>query len=335
MSYNDVEELLEAVRVETENLDTSEYIGITDKEIVRFLNIAQRQLQSKIVKKSPNEFGKFYFPQEITEEGAVQVYNMPIDSFMRSKVSSLWLDGCLQKMVYSHNINSYDTSTSCGDCHMNYCQCGGNATECGYTVIGNKIHLTRDTKSYRGCKVPDSVRILYCQALPNIEQAAIKFTASSGVNITSGILNVDATFCYDANAISNKYKWTLVDCDGNQVARNVRISDFDTQALTVTLSDSNTTEYLDTSSYGTLASGELPNIDLYLVRGFNSSTHCQLEPLAMDYITRYAIIKLLQRDGSSEYQVHSRDLVAMLAEIEEAYSYVTDDIMSIAQFPED
>ena len=309
----DIEELIDIVRVETENQDVSETIGIKDTEIIRYLNIATRQLQSKIVGRSPKEFSVLTTLEADTSSGR-PVYNLPEDSFMRSKVTSLWVDDYLRKQVYVHNISVDSNSSCCGNktCRDYYCY---QYKEKGYAIVGNKIYLTGDCEG--------EVKVFYVKTVPELQKSILKIDPISAVDMQGGILQISSDSSFDSTLIKSARRYCLVDEEGNQVVQNIKIDQYNSTLNQLNLSTSNASNSVTFTG------------NLYLVRGRNSSTHCEFEPLAQDYITRYAIAKVLQRDGSSEYNVHSADLVALLQEIIDAYTSISDDVMSIPQFPED
>lgn len=306
-------ELIDIVRTETENLDVTETIGIKDLEIIRYLNIAQRQLQSKLVVKSSKEFSIF---STLTKSASTDLmYNMPIDCFMRSKITALWVEGRLKKQVYVHNINVED-SGDCGNiCNDFYF--GQSSNDSGYAIVGNKVYLT-------GMRSPASdPKVFYVQSLPELNMPLVEIDLLTSVNLQGGQLPLTVASDVDSTLLKNYYRYSLVDSEGVQTATNIKIQSFDSLTRQIILSNKNDSKIISSTE------------ELYLVRGASSSTHSSMEPLALDYLTRYAVAKLLQRNGSTEYNVHSIDLVSLLAEILEAYSSISDDVMTIPQFPED
>ena len=306
-------ELIDIVRTETENLDVTELVGIKDEEIIRYLNIAQRQLQSKIVGRSPKEFSIF---ATLTKTNvADKMYNMPIDCFMRSKITSLWVDNNLQKQTYVHNI-SPDNDEFCGSICTDYYYTQ-ETPEVGYAIVGNKVYLTG--KSLQS----NAPKVFYVQTLPELNKTIADIDLITAVDMQGGVISLTPTSDIDPVLLKTYYKYSLVNEEGEQVVKNLRIASYDSLTRQITLSTKNDSEIVTSTEI------------LYLVRGANASTHSDLEPLATDFLTRYAIGKILQRDGSSEYNVHSADLVSLLQEVIDAYSLISDDVMSIPQFPED
>jgi len=318
MRYS-IQELIDIVRVETENEDVSSSIGIQDKEIIRFINIAQRQIQSKIVSKSEKEYTSIVtLLPDLNTNG--RVYSIPQDSFMRARVTSLWVDERLSKQVYINDlkITKLNVATA-GCCNTPSCYYGCYVHKSqGYAIVANKIYITGS------CDVNSQITIAYVKTVPELELPILQVTALTAVDMQGGTLAVDLNASsFNVNLLNTSRVYTLVDEQGVQIVQNIRLGAYNSALGTIPLSANNLPQLITTTE------------NTYLVRGSNSSTHCDVEALAQDFITRYAIAKVLQRDGSSEYNVHSADLVALLNEIVDAYVEAASQIMDIQQFPED
>lgn len=310
MKYS-VQELIDIVRVETENEDVSDTIGIQDSEITRFLNIGQRQIQSKVAARSPESYSAIatLTADENTEN---RIFSIPNDSYMRSTLDMVWVDGQPKKQVLAHNLNM--KSNSC--CNSNTCGfiCY-KYKENGYAIVGNKIHITGH------CARESEIKVKYTKVVPELQPALLEISPVTGVNLKGGEFPVDPSVSFDSNKIKPAKRYSLVDSNGDQVATNVKINSYDSSLGLLTFSTQNVDSLLTTTE------------NLYLMEGGNSSNYCFLDPMVQDYITRYAIAKVLQRDGSAEYNVHSIDLVAILNEILDSYSLNAPT--TIPQYDED
>lgn len=312
----DIEELIEDVRIQTENLDVSDTIGIQDNEIISHLNVGQRQIQSKIVGKGSKEFSS---PVELVEDPSTtsgRVFLMPVNSFMRSKITALWTgDNVLRKQVYAHNITLESGCCSSKTCCDYLCY---QFKPFGYAIVGNRVYLTGGSLN-----CDEKPKALIVKTVPDLQQPILQVTAPSAVPSQGGLLDVTSNSSFVASEIKRSRRYCLVDEDGIQVAINIKVDSFDSTTNQLILSSSNS-EFIINSTQ-----------NLTLVRGENSSTHSSLEPLAVDYVVKYAIAKVLQRDGSTEYNVHSADLVSTMQEAVDAYTNISDDVMTIPYFPEE
>lgn len=297
MKYS-VEELIDIVRVETENEDVSDTIGIQDPEIIRFLNIAQRQIQSKVAARSAETYTAIAV---LTADPDTEnrVFSIPNDSYMRANVEMVWVDGYPKKQVLAHNLHM--KSNDC--CNSNFCNyvCY-RYKENGYVMIGNKIHITGH------CNRESEIKVKYTKVVPELQKSLLEITPLTAINVSGGEFPVDISVSFDSSRIKKARRYTLVDSNGDQIATNIKIDSYDSTLGILYFSSQNSSQILTTTE------------NIYLLEGNNSSNYCFLDPLVQDYITRYAIAKVLQRDGSAEYNVHSADLIAILNEIIDAYS---------------
>lgn len=310
MKYS-VEELVDIVRVETENEDVSDTIGIQDSEIIRYLNIGQRQIQSKVAARSPESYSAI---AELTADPNTEnrVFSIPTDNYMRSHVDMVWVDGHEKKQVLAHNLNM-KRNNCCNSSFCNYlCY---RYKEDGYVIVGDKIHITGHCNRY------SEIKVKYTKLVPELQKSLLEIIPFAAINLSGGQLPVDISVSFDSSKIKKAKRYSLIDSNGNQIATNIKIDEYDSTLGLLMFSSQNVSQVITTSE------------NIYLLEGGNSSNYCFLDPLVQDYITRYAIAKVLQRDGSAEYQVHSVDLIAILNEIVDSYSINMP--MTIPQFDED
>lgn len=297
MKYS-VEELIDIVRVETENEDVSDTIGIQDAEIIRFLNIGQRQIQSKVAARSAETYTAI---SVLTADPNTEnrVFSIPNDSYMRANIEMVWVDGYPKKQVLAHNLHT-KTNDCCNSKFCSY-HCYRHKQD-GYVMVGNKIHITGH------CNRESEIKVKYTKVVPELQKVLLEVIPVTGLDVRGGEFPVDISVFFDSSRIKKAKRYSLVDSNGDQVATNIKIESYNSTLGLLYFSSQNASQIITSTE------------NLYLLEGDNSSNYCFLDPLVQDYITRYAIAKVLQRDGSAEYNVHSADLIAILNEILDAYS---------------
>ena len=77
--------IIQDIREATENQDVSEFIGISDRELLRIVNEAQEKLQSEIVKRGP----KIFTDETIINCDGSKSYPIPHNAFLGNKITDI------------------------------------------------------------------------------------------------------------------------------------------------------------------------------------------------------------------------------------------------------
>lgn len=298
-----VQYLIEEIREATENQDFSEFAGIKDREILRYINDAQERIQSEIVKKSPKVFTK----EIIIPLDGSDFYDLPYDIFMGNKItdikyrytpSSYWERVEPDYVNNRDDIDLYDTSPET------------------YIRLAGRV-------SFRPRPIRGEARITYVASVPKLD---LRRATVDSATVTAGQLttfSVDHTTA-DFTELERESYLSLVNRHGDILVDNIKFESIDQVTGNITL----------TSSVST----SLSSVDLvgsYLVLGKKASTHPALDEVVERYLMAYAKMKIFQRDGSAEFQIQAELLQIMEAEIIDSYAGISDDILRIPDIDRD
>lgn len=301
MSCKKVQYLIEDVREEVEDQNTSSSIGMPDSSYLLHLNDGLSRIHALIVSAHPK-----LFTEEVVldVDSSDLVIDIPVDAFMGNKV----LD-----VKYSADGNTWgnlpllDRSRD-RDKHA-------SAPLMGYYRESGKIKLIgRPSAS-------SQIKFVYVKKLPKLGFKAASLGAitldSSTSTITSLTLNT-TTDQLNNELLERNTRLTIVDFEGNVTMQNIPYTAYDTSSGVVTVLPG-----------FTFKDGESPSVgDVVLCGSYTSNT-----PLIDDYVEKYLIsyatMKMLQRDGSMEVSQQTSVLMAMEKEIVDSYSSVSDDIKFI------
>ncbi len=296
--------IIQDIREATENQDVSEFIGISDREILRIVNEAQDKLQAEIVKRSPK-----IFTDEITIDcNGSDSYPIPSNAFLGNKITDVKYRSNLS-LEYERRIDpDYVTN-------LIY---QGEGHPLKYMRRPGRIVLQPNPRI-------GQLRVTYVKRAPklDLQRGVVEAVTLDTSTITSLQLNV-TTEELDIDALNRDEFLTVVDSLGTIKMANVRFSSINTTTGVVTLHPT------DSFSVGeTIEVGDL------VVSGKYSSTHSIFDESIERYIQAYAELIVYKRDGSSEIQSQIEVLSLIQQEIIESYAQVTDDLMFIPDINED
>ena len=296
-----VKYLIEEIREATENQDFSEFSGIQDREILRYINDGQERIQSEIVKKSPKVFTK----EVIIDVDGSEYYDLPYDILLGNKItdvkyqytpSSYW--NRLEPDYVANNTNDTDLY---------------DASPCTYIRLAGRIALR--PRPRRG-----QLRVTYVANIPSLDLGRGVVTASS-VDADSNLLSLTLdTVNLDEDALARRSYLTIVNVHGDILLDQVKFDNIDAGTGVVTLASN--------------PAVTVPLLNGVIVSGKKTSTHSSLDELIERYLIGYANMKVLQRDGSQEFQIQFQLVQIMEQEIVDSYAGISDDIALIPDIDE-
>jgi len=289
--------LIEEVREATENQDVSEFIGIKDREILRYFNDAQERLQSEIVKTSPKVFTK----EVVLDVTGERFYSLPYDIFMGNKITDVKF--------------RYTPSDEWERLEPDFV---ANLDDIDYYDIRPETYIRLSGKiSLRPRPSRGQVRITYVCFVPklDLQRALIDAATVSNGQITALSLDINGA---DFDELERDSHFSLVNRHGEIVQDQIKFDDIDVNTGDVTLTSFINTDKTDTELVGSR-----------VVIGKKASTHSQMDEIVERYLMGYVQMKMLQRDGSAEFAIQQQIVLEMEREIVESYGVISDDILHI------
>lgn len=295
-----INKLLSQIRRQTENEEYDlDNLGISDDEIIQYINDAQYNLQALVVNKHPRAFiNEVIIPVDGSES-----YALPTDCFLGNKV---------------HNVE-YSPSGSSEDYYpleqetIKSRVSGVDGSPTKYIRMSGKILLTPQPTT------GGSLRVNYVQRLKELDKRQAKITQSATVS-SSGTFDIvtDEVLSY-VKGLQNEEYICIVDKKGHSIVKNIEIDSLNNFTITC--------------KAHTLAEGEPINIPAgsFIVGGLDTTTHSGLDISVERYLISYAAFKILKRDSSVDSAEAAQELSAMIQEIVSSYSLITDDVEFIPQ----
>jgi len=292
-----VKYLIEEIREATENQDFSEFTGIKDREILRYLNDAQERLQSEIVKTSPKVFTK----ELVYDVDGRRLYDLPYDIFMGNKITDV-------KYRYSAN----DVWERMEPDYV------ANLDDIDYYDVRPETYIRISGQvSLRPMPTRGQFRLTYVASVPKLDIQRGLIDSISVVNGEITALSLDESTA-DFIELERDSYISIINRHGDILQDQIKFDDIDPITGDVTLSSNVLTE----SDASTLLQGRV-------VIGKKASTHSQMDEIVERYIMGYTKMKIFQRDGSSEFMIQSQLVQEMEREIKESYGVISDDILKI------
>jgi len=294
--------LVTDVRLQTENEDFSDSVGISDAEFIRFINEAQTRLHARIVQQHNSIFLEEYSTSSVN---AQESYSLPSDIYLGNKVTQVDYSTTGLVKDYYPLKPTYLRNRS-----------GAEGNPDAYIRKSGVILLS---------PIPNSssnlVRITYVKKLRklDIRRGSVASFTDSGTQITALTLDV-STDTVDTTQTDKDNYLCIVDRDGAIKMANIEYDSISGTTGVVTLTASFTYE-----------SGESFSVGDYIVVGKDTSTHSELPDHVERYLLAYASWKILKRDSSADYTEQESELQNMESEIVASYSDISDDIYEIPE----
>ena len=307
-----IDRIIDEARESTENEDFSDSVGISEEEVVKFINQAQNRLHSKIVAQHPQVFVEDYTTSIVNGQEA---YSIPSHkAFLKNKISSV---------EFSSTGLAADYYTLDPEVLRNrYRGTGGDP--CKYIRRSGQILLSPIPNTSTG-----TLRLGYVRKVKKLDKRRGKIKAVT--TASSQITNLEITYpnssTIDPAQLNGNTRFTVVDKYGNIKMENVLLS-----AIAASASYDAT---LEVDSSFTYESDESIAIDDYIVPGAYTTTHLELGPEIERYIQVYTEYKILKRDSSADSQEAFQELAQLEQDIIASYEEISDDILSIPEINDD
>lgn len=231
------EYLITEVRKSTDNTDTN---GVTDSEIVSYLNYGQKLIQNIIFKSNPK--CDLFKATKIYDGVATGIYDLPSDVLAENAISLVETRTGIDSVNDGYRpLNRVDKSEA--------------SSLFGYYTENNKIILTGMNTNYNIY----SLRVTYFKVLPKMDKRWGKITA-----VTPGTsLTIDS---YDSTMAAIDDYISVVDKLGAQILGSIYIDSFGTTLATTTpLTGVSTNQYVVTGTNSVNASLLPESCETYLL----------------------------------------------------------------------
>lgn len=307
-----IDYLIDDARESTENEEFDGIIGLTEEEIVKFINQAINRLHSKIVAQHPQVFVATH---ETSIIGNKENYTIPSHkAYLKNKISQVdYSSTSFSKDYYPLKPTAlYNRETGTSGDPDKYIRRGGEIllVPTPYTSKG-KLRLTYIPKAKQLNKRRGVVQAV---------------TLSSGTisNLEIGYVNGSSV---DSKQLRSQTRFTVVDKYGNIKMENVLLSSIEaSSSFDATLSVDPSFTYND---------AEIISVGDYVVPGAYSSSHFDLGDEVERYIQLYTEFKILKRDSSADSQEAFQELAEIETDIIDSYKEMSDDIINIPNINED
>lgn len=300
-----VDALIDEVRESTENEEFDSTVGLTEEEILKFLNHAQYRLHNKIVAKHQHVFDE---EEEVNTTADTESYDI---SYLAH------LDNRIVSVEYTSTGNSDDYyPLQKMSVHNRYT--GADGYPCKYFVRNKKIYLRPTPTDSNG-----KLRISFVRKIKALDKrrGQIKAVTTSGSNITNLEINYVNGTTVDSTELAKRTRVCVVDKYGAIKMKNI---------LLESISSSVTYDAtLDIDASFAFESSETIAVDDYIVSGEYATTHSEVEPEVERYLQAYAEWKILKRDSSVDSEEAVQELQAMEQEIIDSYADLSEDIIHI------
>lgn len=301
-----VDSLIDEIREATENEDFDDTIGLTEEEIIRYINDAQYRLHAKIIAQHPSVFTEQETYSIVADQEA---YSIPFNAHLGNRII---------KVEYSLTGSADDYYTLKTEQFRNSYE-GADGHPCSYIRKDGQI-LLYPTPTVAG----GNLRVTFVRRPKAIDKRRGLLSGSPTLTASEAwTISAQNSAAVDQAALQANNRVTVVDGQGNIKASNVLISAATSTSVT-----------LD-SSYSSVA-GETVASGNYIISGPYSTTHLEFQPEVERYIRAYAEWKVLKRDSSIDSQEAVQELMEMEADIIASYADVDgDDIYKIPELRDD
>lgn len=290
--------IITRIRQISENEDFSDTSGISDDEILQYLNDAQVRIQSAISNTHPYVF---QVEEELSTVANQEAYDIPWDAFLGNRID-------LVEHTNGQDRSSYVVLKQ-----------GRMPERVSSRVYTHPSFYIRRAGQILLQPAPgtgnDLLRLTYQKRLPKVDiRRGTVGSVTLGSN-TITALTLNTTVLIDEAALEEDGYITIVDKDGNQKMRRIPVDDVDANSGVVTVSAGFTFE-----------DGETIAVGDRVIRGSDSTTHSQLDDICEPFLLKYAKYQLDKRDSSTDIADSTQDLVDSLQSIVDSYSTPDGDI---------
>lgn len=296
-----IELLVQECRRQTENEEFTESTGIPDNEFIQYLNDAQEQLQSDIIRNHENIFIKQATFDVVQGQSD---YPMPDDAYINNRLNNVW---------FSHN----------GQRENMKLLKAGSLKERTYTKVGVPSIYIRSSGKIILSPVPQNstangMLIDYVTLLNKLDKRRGKIgsVVTTGNSITS--LQLDLSDEIDVDAINSQCFICVVDKCGEVKMRRIKVLDVNSVTGDITV-----------DPLFQFEDGETIAVGDYIVAGKFSTNMSELPDMCERYLIQYCNWKILKRDSSNDSGEASTEINEMRAEIVETFKEIDSDVRTV------
>lgn len=280
-----VEQLIQQVRLQTENQRSGVTDGISDEEFIQFLNDGQENLLGSILQTNARAFSKVAFIDLVR---GTSNYTLPQDVFLNSRIVLVEFSST------GHEKDFYPLGKNVTSEIRRY-----EGYPWNYVIQGSELIISPTPDR----SVTGGIRITYDPVLRRIDKRRATVAA---VTILSGAvtsLTLSTASPFNASDYALFDYLSFVDAVGSVKASNFRFDAVDSGTGVVTIPGGS----------HALASGETIAIGDNVVLGEQATTHCQFPNYCEKYLINYCAMRIFARDSSTDMA----DQKMLLDEIEQ------------------
>lgn len=302
-------DLITAVRLISRNVANPDgTYGITDTEILQYLNDAQDRLQNLL--SATKNIAKIFVTEQIISVVQNQAeYTVPDRVLLNKQIEYVEFSatGLVGDYIRLEKLNFFNRDT--------------NTTTYphGYFKRGNQILLQPTPSTTQG-----SIRVSYERELDDLD------TTRGRVNGTPAAAIIDLTHGSGAPSTANEALFVngnyvcISDAAGNVMLRNGLISTYDAPTDALTLAADVSTYLLGSYTLANLADG-------FLTVGRYTTTFSKLPDSCERYLIHYAVAEMFRKDSSNDYDVQAGILSDIETDILKAMAAQTGEIQFTPQ----
>lgn len=294
-----VEHLIRQVRRQTDNLQVGTDQGMSDEEIIRFLNDAQDDIFGAIV----NTFKqKFLTTTTFLPVASQSAYSLPPKAYMDAQTAMLeWSITGMERDYRALKRVTLREKVSCEGWPARY-------------SVSDYIHIWPIPTAAQGM-----FKVTYTKRLPKLDKRRAKIntvtialgqiTAMTLLGPTGAAFTVTDTVGFDEND-----SLSVITSTGVTKAAGIKYASV--SAIGAVTLDGN----------HTLATGETATAGDYIVLGDYATTNSELPEDCERYLMAYTAWKVYKRDSNDDYGPQQQELAAMREQIIDNYAELNLDI---------
>lgn len=314
-----IDYVISDIRKNTDNEEFDETVGLSDEEIVRFINDGRNRLHARIIAQHSSAFVE---EKEVDTTNDTEYYTLPYDAYLGNKISNVeWSYNGSTDDYYSLKRSSHKLRSP-----------NANGSPTHYSIKTNKIYLTPTPQNSSG-----KLRISYVQAPKQLNKRRGQIIATSqctdSLSAPTVIYINYVNSSIDPTELSRDTHFSVVDKYGTIVMSNVKLS-----SIGISGSTPDTTTYeaaLNIDASTVFNSGDLIAQGYYIVPGKFSSSHIDEQDSIRRYIRVFGEVEVLMRDSSIDVKEADRMLGTIESEIIASYADTSDDVDYIPEINTD
>lgn len=292
--------LLTLARKATENEDYSDDTGISNDELIQYINDAQYRLLSLITATHPTVFVKEGATIDVV--ASQESYALPDDALLENRVTSI---------EYSDTSLTRD--------YIKLAPMSLASREVGFE--GFPSSYIRRSGNILLSPIPSSGGILRVNYQRRIAELDLRrgqvsaVTLDSSTNTITSLTIDNSQGDFDSDKITECDFISIVNVHGEQQMPKIQKDSIDSSTGVVTI-----------NSGFTYVTGESISVGDFVVCGYDASSHTELPKICERYLIAYLAWKLFKRDSSEDAYEQRNELKSMEKDIVDAFRDVADDL---------